>query len=89
MSEKKAVWKTLPLTSAVLAAVERRQGVIIDDELQKILSNEFGEVSKTEINQVLMELEIRGLVHVSNITKKKRRIEIIGEGKTYMAVGED
>ncbi|MBD3192017.1 MAG: hypothetical protein GF308_15325 [Candidatus Heimdallarchaeota archaeon] len=90
MSDKAAIWKTLPLASAVLAALEKRQGVILDDELVNLLSHEFGEVSKTEINEVLLALEIRGLVHVTFITKTKRRIEsIAGLDKTYMAVGED
>jgi len=87
--EKAAVWKMMPLSTAVLMAVERRQGVILDDELQSILSMEFGDVSRREINQVLMELEIRGIVHVSHITKNKRRIERIAEETAYMAVGED
>ena len=89
MSEKSAVWKTMPLATAVIIAIDKRQGVLIDDELITILSNEFGEVSPNEINQVLMDLEIRGLIHVSQITKNKRRIERITEDKAYMAVGED
>ena len=87
--EKSAVWKTMPLSTAVIIAIDKRQGVLIDDELIKILSNEFGEVSANEINQVLMDLEIRGVIHVQQITKNKRRIEKIGEDKVYMAVGED
>lgn len=87
--ERAAIWKTMPLATAVLMAIQKRQGVLLDDELVTILSMEFGDVSKTEINQILMELEIRGIVHVSFITKNKRRIELIQEGKVYMAVGED
>ena len=87
--ERSAIWKTMPLATAVLMAIQKRQGVLLDDELSKILSMEFGDVSKTEINQILMELEIRGLVHVSYITKSKRRIELIRDNMVYMAVGED
>ncbi len=87
--EKSAIWKTMPLATAVLMAIQKRQGVLLDDELAKILSMEFGDVSKTEINQILMELEIRGIVHVSYITKSKRRIELIRDNMVYMAVGED
>ena len=87
--EKSAIWKTMPLATAVLMAIQKRQGILLDDELAKILSMEFGDVSKTEINQILMELEIRGLVHVSYITKSKRRIELIRDNMVYMAVGED
>jgi len=84
--ERSAIWKTMPLATAVLMAIKKR---LLDDELSKILSMEFGDVSKTEINQILMELEIRGIVHVSYITKSKRRIELIRDNMVYMAVGED
>ena len=87
--ERAAIWKTMPLATAVLMAIQKRQGVLLDDELVKILSMEFGDVSKTEINQILLELEIRGIVHVSFITKSKRRIELIRDNMVYMAVGED
>ncbi|MCG3254178.1 MAG: hypothetical protein KAX09_10020 [Candidatus Heimdallarchaeota archaeon] len=87
--ERSAIWKSMPLATAVLMAIQKRQGVLLDDELSKILSMEFGDVSKTEINQILMELEIRGIVHVSYITKSKRRIELIRDNMVYMAVGED
>ena len=40
MSEKSAVWKTMPLATAVVIAIDKRQGVLIEDELIKILSNE-------------------------------------------------
>ena len=79
----------MPLATAVLMAIQKRQGVLLDDELVKILSMEFGDVSKTEINQILMELEIRGIVHVTFITKSKRRIELVRDNMVYMAVGED
>ncbi len=87
--ERASIWKAMPLSTAVIIAIDKRQGVLIDDELIKILSNEFGEVSPNEINQVLMDLEIRGIIHVSQITKNKRRIEKITVDKAYMAVGED
>ncbi|HUT81211.1 MAG TPA: hypothetical protein VMZ29_08410 [Candidatus Bathyarchaeia archaeon] len=87
--EKKAIWKTMPLATAVLMAIEKRQGVLLDDELMNILSQEFGEVSNVEMNQVLMTLEIRGIIHVNYITKNKRRIEQIKDNMVYMAVGED
>lgn len=87
--ERSAIWKSMPLATAVLMAIQKRQGVLLDDELVKILSMEFGDVSKTEINQILMELEIRGIVHVSFITKSKRRIELVRDNMVYMAVGED
>jgi hypothetical protein len=47
------------------------------------------EPSDAELNAALLQLEINGLVHVSQITKTKRRIEVITEGATFLAVDED
>ncbi|MFX0044371.1 MAG: hypothetical protein ACFE8Z_00850, partial [Candidatus Hermodarchaeota archaeon] len=69
---------------------KKRRGVILDDELVRILKKELGdEPSDAELNQALMQLEINGLVHVSQITKTKRRIEVIKEGTEFLAVDED
>jgi DNA-binding PadR family transcriptional regulator len=64
--------------------------VILDDELKRALKKELGsEPSEGELNRALMQLEINGLVHVSQITKTKRRIEVIEEGTEFLAVDED
>ena len=70
--------------------LQKRRGVILDDELERSLKKALGqEPSEAELNSALMELEINGLVHVSQITKTKRRIEIITEGHEFLAVDED
>ena len=80
----------MPMTNLVVAIVKKRRGVILDDELVRALKKELGtEPSDGELNAALLQLEINGLVHVSQITKTKRRIEIIGEGVTFLAVDED
>ena len=80
----------MPMTNLVVAIVKKRRGVILDDELVRALKKELGtEPSDAELNSALLQLEINGLVHVSQITKTKRRIEIIGEGATFLAVDED
>jgi hypothetical protein len=67
-----------------------RHGVILDDELVRALKKELGnEPSEAELNSALMQLEINGIVHVSQITKTKRHIEIITEGTEFLAVDED
>jgi hypothetical protein len=64
--------------------------VILDDELRRILKKEIGrEPSAGELNAALMQLEINGIVHVSQITKTKRRVEVIKEGTEFLAVDED
>ena len=85
-----APWNAMPMTNLVVAIVKKRRGVILDDELVRALKKELGtEPSDAELNAALLQLEINGLVHVSQITKTKRRIEIIGEGATFLAVDED
>ena len=70
--------------------LHKRRGIILDDELGRSLKKEMGnEPSEAELNSALLKLEINGLVHVSQITKTKRRIEIITEGHEFLAVDED
>lgn len=80
----------MPLRNVIVDILKKRRGVILDDELVRILKKELGdEPSDAELNQALMQLEINGLVHVSQITKTKRRIEVIKEGTEFLAVDED
>ncbi|UCE11597.1 MAG: hypothetical protein JSW61_06605 [Candidatus Thorarchaeota archaeon] len=73
-----------------MSIVRKRRGVILDDELKRALKKELGtDPSEGELNRALMQLEINGLVHVSQITKTKRRIEVIEEGTEFLAVDED
>ena len=85
-----APWNAMPMTNLIVAIVKKRRGVILDDELVRALKKELGtEPSDAEINDALLRLEINGLVHVSQITKTKRRIEVITEEATFLAVDED
>ena len=80
----------MPLRNLVVAILNKRHGVILDDELRRMLKKEIGrEPSEGELNAALMQLEINGLVHVSQITKTKRRVEVIKEGTEFLAVDED
>lgn len=80
----------MPLRNVIVDILMKRRGVILDDELVRALKKELGdEPSDAELNQALMQLEINGLVHVSQITKTKRRIEVIKEGTEFLAVDED
>jgi hypothetical protein len=85
-----APWNAMPMTNLIVAIVKKRRGVILDDELVRALKKELGaEPSEAELNAALLQLEINGLVHVSQITKTKRRIEVITESETFLAVDED
>lgn len=90
MVEMMAPWNAIPLTNLVVQIIKKRRGVILDDELIRALKKEIGtEPSEAELNAALMQLEINGLVHVGQITKTKRRIEVISEGHEFLAVDED
>ena len=85
-----APWNAIPITNLVIQIIKKRRGVILDDELIRALKKELGtEPSEAELNDALLKLEINGLVHVSQITKTKRRIEVISEGTEFLAVDED
>jgi Fe2+ or Zn2+ uptake regulation protein len=83
-------WSIMPLRNIVIEILKKRRGVILDDELLRALKKELGDVpSEAELNSALMQLEINGLIHVSQITKTKRRIEVITEAHEFLAVDED
>jgi hypothetical protein len=85
-----APWNAMPLPNLVVSIVKKRRGVILDDELIRALKKELGsEPSEAELNAALLQLEINGLVHVSQITKTKRRIEVLTGDQTFLAVDED
>lgn len=83
-------WTAIPLRNLIISILRKRHGVILDDELNRAVRKEWGkEPSRSEMNSALMQLEINGIVHVSQITKTKRRIEIIKDGLEFLAVDED
>lgn len=81
-------WQTIPLRNIVLALLDKRQGVLIDKELLRLLKNQRTTVTQDELDRTLMELEIAGQIHVQQITKTKRKIERIGE-RHYLTIAED
>ena len=83
-------WNSIPLRNVIMNILHKRRGIILDDDLGRALKKEMGnEPSEAELNSALLRLEINGLVHVSQITKSKRRIELIQEGHEFLAVDED
>lgn len=79
----------IPLKNAILSILKKRQGLIIDKELFSILQKMFDEISLKDLNRALMQLEIEGLIHVSQIAKNRRSIELMKPGQEFLAVGED
>jgi len=55
----------------------KQSNTLTDSELSSLLSKEGIELDNAEINKILLDLEIYGLLRVSWISKDKRRIELI------------
>ena len=86
---KNGTWKVTPLKSCILAILEKRGGVIIENDLENSLRDMYGDFSESELNKALMTLENQGLVHVGWISKTKRRIQAMTKDMHFLAVGED
>ena len=69
--------------------VERREGIILEDDLVRLLESDIGEISERELNRALMKLEIEGLIHVQSIKKNQRVIKRIRKENKFLTVGED
>ena len=89
VTNKYPYWRPFPLTFSVMNIVERREGILLEDDLIRLLESDVGEFSKRELNEALMKLEIEGLILVQTIKKNQRVIKRIKKGKTYLTVGED
>jgi hypothetical protein len=55
----------------------KQSNTLTDSELSSLLSKEGIDLDLSEINKILLDLEIYGLLKVSWISKDNRRIELI------------
>ena len=69
---------TIPIKNQVLETIRQKEG-LTDKELEKLLAKDGLEITKSEFNKVLLDLEIMGLISVSWVTKENRRVEIVTE----------
>ena len=52
------------------------KGALTDDELFDLLRAAYGDVGFSELNRVLLRLEIEGRIRVSSSVRGKRRVEL-------------
>ena len=83
------MWKVTPLKSCILSILEKRGGVLLESDLENPLRDMYGDYSESELNKALLTLENQGLVHVSWISKTRRRIQKMTNDMGFLAVGED
>lgn len=81
----------LPLRSAIIEILREKDGEMLDSDLFVALKARYGEnhFSNNEINKNLLALETQGLIHVSILSKNKKRIKQISDYDVYMGVEED
>jgi hypothetical protein len=65
-----------PIRNIVLDKIRDSRN-IIDAELLTSLEKDGIQISESDLNKVLLDLEILGLIRVSWVTKDKRRIELV------------
>lgn len=83
-------WKNQPIGLLMLQILERRDGIILDNELLQMLEQELGyRPSSSEFTKELINLEINGKIHVSNFKKNQRKITFLKKDQSFLAIGED
>jgi len=53
------------------------KGPITDIELLNIIKENHEDIGFRTLNQTLMKMEIEGKIHVSSLTRGKRRVELV------------
>ena len=66
----------IQIRNKVLEKIKEKEG-LTDKELTKILTKSDITLTENEFNQVLLDLEIMGLISVSWMTKDTKRIEVV------------
>jgi len=69
---------TIPIRNHILETIKQKES-FTDKELRKILEKDGTDITESEFNKVLLDLEIMGLISVSWVTKENRRVEVITE----------
>ena len=55
----------------------KQAGNMMDSDLVNALTKDTIDLNESELNKILLDLEIYGLIRVSWVTKDKRRIEAV------------
>jgi len=69
-------WKPHPLYMTIIELLESK-GPMTDMELFGIVKEKQEEIGFRTFNQTLMKMEIEGKIHVSSLTRGKRRVELV------------
>jgi hypothetical protein len=59
----------------------KQAGNMTDSDLVNALTKDTIDLNESELNKILLDLEIYGLIRVSWVTKDKRRIEAVVDSR--------
>lgn len=65
-----------PLRNLILEKI-RETNTLTDSDLMNNLEKERIQITESDVNKILLDLEIFGLIRVNWVSKDKRRIEIV------------
>ena len=65
-----------PLRNLILEKI-RETNTLTDSDLMNNLDKEGIQITESDVNKILLDLEIFGLIRVNWVSKDKRRIEIV------------
>jgi hypothetical protein len=71
---------SFPIRTVVFEKI-KQYGNITDQELINSLSKDNVVTLEDDLNKILLDLEIYGLIQVTWISKDKKRIEIVNQNK--------
>jgi Fe2+ or Zn2+ uptake regulation protein len=74
-------WHPHPLDLTIVEILEKK-GAMTDAELFDALKEKHEDLGFGALNKTLMKMEVQGKVHVSSLTKGKRRVELVKRKET-------
>ena len=69
-----------PLRNLIVEKINEA-GTLTDSDLMNNLEKEGIEITESDMNKILLDLEIFGLIRVSWLSKDRRRIEAVTKSK--------
>jgi len=69
-------WRPHPLDLTIVEILDKKGGMT-DEELFDMLKETHEDLGFGTLNRTLMTMEVQGKVHVSALTKGKRRVELV------------
>ena len=69
-----------PIRNIIYEKIQQA-GNMMDSDLVNALTKDTIDLNESELNKILLDLEIYGLIRVSWVTKDKRRIEAVVDSR--------